>query len=388
VHNTGVDENIMSVQEQIQVEKAPHKHIQLADVFRRRVEKGELQPGDRLPSYAELRAEHGVSQDTLERMYKLLEQDGLVIREHRRGTFVAQLNNGNAPTSHIHIQSASRTKRTATKILACAGMVNSENHPYSARILAGVQDAARAEGYDLLIFRDPSIARWQMVDGLLAIGYNAMETAELRPAALPCVGMLVRDEDIPYVTVDDEAGVHTLTDYLLELGHRRIAYLFSGEEKSQNLRVQGYRRALMEAGIEPQNAWLRSATPDKSFDRTLGFAGYGHREMARWLREDWSTLGCTALLAHNDEFAIGALRALREAGLHVPGDVSVAGFDGTELAKHARPSLTTMAVPLYEIGATGVKLLARRLKKEGSESTQVLAARLKVGGSTAAPNEV
>jgi LacI family transcriptional regulator len=109
--------------------------------------------------------------------------------------------------------------------------------------------------------------------------------------------------------------------------------------------------------------------------------------MGSWLRGDWSKLGCTAIAAHNDEAAIGVLKALREADIQVPSDVSVVGFDGTELAAHSDPPLTTWKVPLEEIGARGVKVLLRQMKGESALVRCALAGQLQIGESTAPSKE-
>jgi DNA-binding LacI/PurR family transcriptional regulator len=99
-------------------------------------------------------------------------------------------------------------------------------------------------------------------------------------------------------------------------------------------------------------------------------------------------------VAQNDESAIGIIEALQEAGLRVPQDVSVVGFDGAELARHYRPQLTTLHVPLHEIGARGAQLLIEQMdgsherhRSDAPETheTIMLPAQLQIGGTTASP---
>ena len=176
-----------------------------------------------------------------------------------------------------------------------------------------------------------------------------------------------------------------MTEHLTGQGHRRIAYLAAGTDFEGSNRLRGYRAALHAAGIEPQRSWVRSFEVGP-FDAGLGFTGYGERETARWLREDWRKQRFTALLCHNDELAAGALRSLHRAGLKVPGDVAVAGFDGLQLAEHLSPPLTTMEAPLYSIGAHGVQRLLRQIKGQAETGPleELLPAGLLSRGSTGA----
>ena len=106
--------------------------------------------------------------------------------------------------------------------------------------------------------------------------------------------------------------------------------------------------------------------------------------MAEWLDKDWKRSGLTAVLAQNDEVAIGIMDAIRAAGLRVPNDISVIGFDGTEEGAHAKPELTTVAVPLEKIGATAMELLLRQVREEPVEANVItLPSRLQVRASTA-----
>jgi len=113
--------------------------------------------------------------------------------------------------------------------------------------------------------------------------------------------------------------------------------------------------------------------------------------MSAWLRDEsangWQKINCTALLCHNDETTMGALQALREAGLRVPDDVSVVGFDGLEIGEYSHPRLTTVEMPLREIGAAAVAMLLRQIEAdEVTEEHQILSTQLRVRESTAAPS--
>ena len=351
------------------------KYAAVVHELRELIRRGELRPGDRLPSYAEMKA-RGISQPTLDRVHSILEHDGLIEKRMGSGVFVAQ----RSPKRR-----GAEASRARTKILGCVGAShNARRHPYHARVLAGVQEAAQAAGYDLLLFHSMDDARWELLDGVLALGYSGLGTSMRRPQPMPCVGVLMRGVPFSHVATDDSAAVGMLTRHLIGLGHRRIAYLHAED----SVRIGGYEQALRDAAIELDPKRMRLVmAPGEKFDEKMGYVGYGERAVREWLRGGWSRLGCTALLCHNDEVAVGALKALRTAGLRVPEDVSVAGFDGLELAEHTHPPLTTMEVPLYEIGRRGMQLLMEQVLMEQVLLEQVLLEQAEVGAPASEPLE-
>ncbi len=111
----------------------------------------------------------------------------------------------------------------------------------------------------------------------------------------------------------------------------------------------------------------------------------GYINMKQWLAEGFLDSGCTALLMHNDIHAQGAMQALREAGLRVPEDLSIVGYDGIEATHGGIPSLTTIEVPFAQIAETATDLLARRIREEEVPNTKTMfPVSLRVGESTMA----
>jgi len=190
-------------------------------------------------------------------------------------------------------------------------------------------------------------------------------------------------EGMASVTVDDNAGIGDSVWHLLELGHRRIGYLTSGFNPSldsvSRLRLAAYREALEQAGILVDARWMRRLD---NFGQYMNFVDLGRMNMELWLKDNWRDLGCTALLAQNDETAIGVIQALEDAGIKVPGEVSVVGFDGIEMGLCVRPSLTTVEVPLPRVGATAAAMIMDPEQQAGSV---VLPVNFIPRASTAAP---
>lgn len=326
------------------------KYARIADQYRRQIESGELRPGDRLPSFVEVRAQLGIGQSTLERAHELLEKQALIVREPGRGIFVAE-----------------PQRRELKGIIGLSGIHAAKgHHPYFARLLEGVHQTAHRQGVEILLMHEDVPVAPDKVDGVLLYASNPEHVLRQLPPSMPCVSILNFARGVASLTVDDDTGVAAAVKHLVGLGHRRIAYLTTwAEHPVAQRRTASYRAALKAAGIEPNNHWVRPLPNPEPVPENVevyrAFIDWGREEMEGWLDEDWSALGCTALLAHNDDVAIGAIRALMASGLRVPEDVSVVGFDDTLTAELAHPALTTVHVPLREIGARSLELLLEEL---------------------------
>lgn len=147
------------------------------------------------------------------------------------------------------------------------------------------------------------------------------------------------------VEYDNEGGAFAITDHLLMQGHERILYLGGPPKLSTTRdRLAGHRRALE----------LRGVTPDPELTQTGTFSrNFGYRRMAELLQDGPEF---TAVFAANDIVAAGAAQALEEAGVRVPEDISLVGYDDIPVAQELRPRLTTVHVPLEEMGRQAVRL--------------------------------
>lgn len=355
-------------------------YLRLTSELRRQVKNGGLKPGDRLPTFSELRARYGLHKNTVERAHMLLEQEGLVIREHGRGIFVADGHNG-----------ADKSIQGGQGLIALcgAGFLSSRSSPYWSKLLEGLWAGFGSDGEDhspqLLLLEQCSPEVAGKADGILInASWHEGERAEV-PPGLPAVSLLIQNQvcEIDSVVADDYAGSRAAARHLLELGHRRIGYLCGGEDRViLPRRLAGYRDALQEFGVTPQPGWVRRW---KKESPQIEFVAIGYEQMAQWIHEGWTELGCTALLALNDETAIGVIRALEESGSGVPEDVSVMGFDGTDLGDLSQVRLSTIEVPLREIGKTAMALLLRKMREGTGDVEHVtLPAMLRIGETTAA----
>lgn len=181
----------------------------------------------------------------------------------------------------------------------------------------------------------------------------------LQESSLPSVMCTFGAEafSFPTVQVDERAAAEVAVSHLMEQGHRKIG-LISGSHFSFSIqRAEGYHRVFELHGLEPKKAW-QTNVHTYSVDE-------GRRSMIRLLRQD---PGLTAVFAITDELAIGAMRALHEEGLKVPGDVSVAGFDDIDISAYTVPALTTIHQPIQEMGETTASILCDFIESGHAES--------------------
>ena len=259
---------------------------------------------------------------------------------------------------------------------------------YGLEIVRGIADELAEAELELLInatYQDALreteridfLARG-LVDGILLIApVLDEETVEvIRRRNLPCVVIDPRRVNIrlPRVNVDSYEGMRRGTEHLLELGHRRIAYVKGAEElESSARRFQGYADAMRLAGLGVHEALV--ATCD--FTYACGF-----RAGAQLIAEQ----SPTAIIAGADLIALGALDAARAHGLRVPEDISVLGFDDLPQAAQRYPGLTTVRQPLHDMGQRAARALITLIEGQPLLTDHVqLPTELVIRGTTAPP---
>lgn len=185
-----------------------------------------------------------------------------------------------------------------------------------------------------------------------------------KSANVPIVLCATTDESgqIPSVDINHEDAAFDAVGKLLSQGHKRIAMISGTLQDPSNgfARFQGYKRALENAGI----------TYDESLVR-IGNYRYesGAEAMKYFINLDERP---TAVFSATDEMAIGAIHSIQDSGLKVPEDISVISVDNSRMASMVRPLLTTVAQPMYDIGAVSMRLLTKLMKKENVEESKVV----------------
>lgn len=331
----------------------PAGESELVGALRRYIESGEWQPGSKLPSYSESKELFGAHSVAVERAHAQLEREGLITRERGRGTFVS-----------VRLP---QTQRTLTDLVGVAGMGFSfrDYSPYWVNLLKGIRTGCDETKKQILLLDFESNRGWEKADGVLICDWSNDMTMKFLPHGMPCVSVLVPSAEHPSVYADDFLGGRLATQHLLDLGHKKIGFMHSGDPAIAGRRLAGWREAMNGAGIDVKLEWDR--TLEGFFDFGLSFVESGHETIKTWIHDGFKEAGLTALVAHNDETALGVIKGLAEAGLTVPGDVSVVGFDGAPAGSQGMApemSISTVQVPLADIGKAAARLLARQIQGE------------------------
>jgi len=259
-------------------------------------------------------------------------------------------------------------------------IVHDITDPYFAEIVRGAEDAAESGGYLVITCsserdgaREASyvrLLRSMRAAGVIFAGSGMDDAASLdelprHVAALQSSGAAVvhlssQARGAPEISVDNQGGQQAMVDALLGLGHSRIAFLAGPHSLYvARERLTGYRRALAAAGIAVE-------------ERLIVDTGFSAEAGARAV-DDLLTTGAkpgtdfTAILCANDLLALGTLQRLHELGIKVPEVVSVAGFDDIPVAQMTAPSLSTVRLPLREMGRRGFEATIRALNGERIE---------------------
>ncbi|WP_116952712.1 LacI family DNA-binding transcriptional regulator [Jiangella endophytica] len=311
---------------------------------------------------------------------------------------VSKVANGSADVSDVTRQRVERilkerryvaTKKRRGSLTPVAVLARDMHSPYTLDVIRGAVDAAAPAQVDINVSLHPDDARdLRWIDELHAAGRRGViaitsvldEQQRQRFAGhgLPLVvidPLNNPDEDTYSVGATNWAGGLAATEHLLELGHRRIVML-SGFEAAlaSRARVSGYRAALNGAGREHDEPLV--VPGDFTYDSGLELAA---EVLAAPDRP-------TAIFAASDFQALGVIEAARRAGLRVPEDLSVIGFDDLIMAQMSSPPLTSVRQPLDLMGATAVETIVALLAGSTARPHHTeLATRLMVRGSTAAP---
>ena len=289
-----------------------------------------------------------------------------------------------------HPSAAARSLKT-NRSQTLGVIVSAIDDPFFSEILQGIDDVAQECGYSLFIAASQrslqcerhivSTMREQRVDGVILCStpFSSEQSKQLRADEIPLVVINNQSaEDYRYsIYHDDLDGSRQVMRHLIDLGHQRIAYLGyprSGRTNAQ--RLQGYRGEMAAAGLTILNGYeVDAQTSDPS-----GGEAVTNQILTLFPRP-------TAIFCYNDMLAIGLLRGLQDAGLRVPEDISVAGFDNITISAFTTPPLTTLDQPKRTIGAQAARLVLGLL--EGVENTspkiQTLKGTLLVRRSTARP---
>jgi LacI family repressor for deo operon, udp, cdd, tsx, nupC, and nupG len=320
----------------------------------------------------------GVSTATVSRA---LERPHVVAEATRQKIMAAVAKLGYTP----NFQARQLRTRKSHMILV---LVPDIGNPFFSEIIKGMEQVAHTRGYSLLLgdthddterehhYGSRVMAR--QADGVITLSAripfrNARELISkgtLPPTVNACE--CLENAPVPTVQIDNAAAAEKMTHFLLDLGHRRVAFVTGPLASRLSVdRLKGYRKALKTAGIEEKKELIFNGD-------FLAESGAVAAEKFLGLRS-----APTAVFCSNDEMALGLIRTLKAKGLRVPEDMSVAGFDDIPLARYFDPPLTTILQPKLDIGRESMKILCDMLDgRQPAQQDHTLPYQLVVRDST------
>jgi LacI family transcriptional regulator len=322
----------------------------------------------------------GVSKMTVSRV---INDSGYISQDTRERVEAAILELGYVPNA---LARGLRFKQTRTIGLIVTDITN----PFFTTIARGVEDVANEHGFSVFFCNTDesadeeaqyvNVMTQKQVDGLLLVPTEG--TAEsitfLNSHGVPFVLLdrRVPDMQVDVVRSDSVQGAYDLTRHLLDLGHEKIAALGGSVKITSSVdRIEGYRQAMHEAGLddEARRVYFTSFTIEGGYKAAQQAFSEPQRP--------------TALFAANNFVAIGAFRALREIGLTVPEDMSLVAFDELPVSIVFDPFMTIVKQPAYDMGRRATELLFQRLNDEGPDEPQdiILPAQIHIRKSSAPP---
>jgi len=295
--------------------------------------------------------------------------------------------------NYIPNNSARNLKRTDSRAIAV--LIKGIGNPFFSKMIRIFEEEIQKKKYSFILQRvdeqeDEVDVALELIKekkprGIVFLGgYFSHSREELEqltvPYVLSTIGMteyLGESPDFSCVSVDDYAESYKMTDYLCKLGHEKILILTapSDDESIGRLRLEGYKKALLDNGITPSPSLIIfSEECEECYTMENGY-----RMMNRVLNEK---LEFTAVYAISDSIAIGACKAIFEHGMRMPAEYCIAGYDGLDIARYYNPSITTIRQPVEEMAKATIKILFDVIKDKAEHQKKVFKAELVEGEST------
>ncbi len=242
-------------------------------------------------------------------------------------------------------------------------LLNTISNQFYSQVVKGIEQMALSAGYTVMVCMTHSnieieqrymeMLKTKLVDGAIFLTTeqngktltNQLKSVHVVQACEPCEEFLT-----PTVSIDNESAAFDSVNYLIEMGHRKIAFFGAGNIYESSIRRRlGYERALVNYGISIKQDWI--------FNEGFSFnAGIRAANMLLTAKEMPTAIFCVS-----DSCAAGAIKALAQNGIKTPQDISIMGFDNTQLSQIYIPSITTLKQPQFDIGFKAMELLLDKI---------------------------
>ena len=351
----------------IDEKKSEPKYLQLKNIFKRYFNDNHYEAGQKIPSETELIEQFHVSRNTVRQALAELVNEGLVYKKHGSGSFFSGKTR--------EIENRSHLIGVITPIIT--------SYIY-AQIIQGIDDVAHQKRYNIVLGSTTGSSEKELscleqlleknIEGLLiepSTGFQDVQESKtfhfLKTLSIPVVIMdwAIDDSELSYVAPNDLDGGFKATQYLIKAGHKRIACLYPHDHIPALQRYKGYRKALETYGIEH----------DSRLEKSITVHRWHEIEQIHAMVQELLALGTqgpSAMFFFNDEAALRGYGAIRQAGFKIPDDISMIGFDDSELALLADVPLTSVAHPKYDLGKWAAEILFDAIENTGQRTTKHL----------------
>ncbi len=248
------------------------------------------------------------------------------------------------------------------------------SNQFYPEVVRGIEDIANMYEYNIFLCNTDQdkekeiqyfdVMAEKQVDGVVFIGNEVSPELykKFKTYGIPIILIGTDHEAIPSVTIDNVGASRAIMKYLIKKGHRRIGIITGKhyDPVTYGTRMEGYKKALEENEIP----FLEELVIEGGYRFKSGYEG-----AKKFMDMEEPP---TAIFVANDEMAIGAMRAALEQGIAIPDELAIVGFDNIDMAGKVFPALTTVAQPMYEMGAIGMRVLTKILNEETLETEKIV----------------
>jgi len=348
------------------------KYMKIAEYFKSEIIGGRINSGQQLLTENEIATKFTVSRHTVRQALMELEKGGYIYKEQGKGTFCS-----------------SRDKNTNKRTIAVLTTYIS-NYIFPM-IISGVEEVLSEAGYNLMLLNTNNEKQKEAeylkkvidndVAGLIVEptmsaykNVNLNWYKELEKKGIPYIMINAKYDELDpaYVVMDDVEGGYLITKYLLQLGHRKIAGIFKKDDLQGVNRKLGYKKALKEFGISYNSELINNFVTKEGTFEPYEFT----RNLIQ--RRDMPT----AIICYNDQIATYVLQAIRDAGLRIPENMSITGYDDSDISMASEFKFTTVGHPKEDMGRRAARLLINMILEKVKKPNYVYKPELIVRYST------
>lgn len=343
--------------------KGKAKYFILMERLKEDILQGKRKPGDKLPSENELAKEYDISRHTVRKALAILSNEGYIEIEHGRGSFCADIHKNNKSSKNIAVITTyisdyifPRLIQGMDKILTEKGYsIILKNTKNSRKLeLAALEDVLTKHVDGIII--EPS--KSQIYSKHMEV-YQKLEEQNIPYVFIHGVHAVMRDK--PNIVMDDEKGAYLLTQYLIQLGHKKLIGIFKTDDNQGINRHNGFAKAIGESKMVYQ-------AEDVIWYHTEDRAIKPQEEIRRMILDGKKF---DAIVCYNDQIAYSIMKVLKEYQVEVPRDVSVTGFDNSIGYENGMAAITTIGHPQEKLGAMAAELLLEKIEGIPEEQSKV-----------------